>query len=76
MKLPAVGIAAALAGGILLGLYLSLHKADSLRVAVLFMLAVAVVAWVVSAVFLRYDSLCPRESRHFCCGWPWALPPV
>src|SRR5271154_3388800 len=59
MKLPAVAIAAAFAGGILLGLDVSLHRADSLRVAVLVMLAVAVGAWLVSALFLRHDSLWP-----------------
>jgi competence protein ComEC len=57
MKLPAVAIAAAFAGGILLGLHPSLHIPGSLRVLVLVMLTVAAVAWVVSAVFLRYDSL-------------------
>jgi hypothetical protein len=57
MKLPAVAIAAAFAGGILLGLYLSLHKVDSLRDFVLVMLAVAVGACVVSAILLRYNLL-------------------
>jgi hypothetical protein len=59
MKLPTVAIAAAFAGGILLGLRFALHNAYSLRVLVLVMLAVAAVAWIVSAVSLRYDSLWP-----------------
>jgi Domain of unknown function (DUF4131)/Competence protein len=58
MKLPAVVIAAAFAGGILLGLHPSVHLQDSLRVLVLVMLPAAAVAWVVSAVALHYNSLC------------------
>jgi hypothetical protein len=57
MKLPAVAIAAAFAGGILLGLRLALHNAYGLRILVLLMFAAAAVAWIASAVFLRYDSL-------------------
>src|SRR5579863_6185818 len=59
MKLPAVAIAAAFAGGILLGLNPSLHAEGRLRILVLVMLAAATVAWIVSTSFLRYDSLRP-----------------
>jgi hypothetical protein len=59
MKLPAVAIVAAFAGGILLGLHPPLQAAGSLRGLALVMLAVAAVAWMVSAVFLRCESLWP-----------------
>jgi competence protein ComEC len=62
MKLPAVAIAAAFAGGVLLGLCSSLHVQGSLRGGVSLTLAVAVAAWIAAAVFLRYDSLWPAGS--------------
>src|SRR5271154_3530915 len=59
MELPAVAIAAAFAGGILLGLLPPPRVPDSLRALILLMLAVAAAAWIASAIFLRYDSLWP-----------------
>jgi competence protein ComEC len=59
MKLPAVAIAAAFAGGILLGLHRPPHVPDGLRVLVLVMLAVAAAAWMVSVIFLRCNSVWP-----------------
>jgi competence protein ComEC len=57
MKLPAVVIAAAFAGGILLGLRAPPQLFSSLRTSIAISFALAVAAWIASAVFLRYDSL-------------------
>jgi hypothetical protein len=59
MKLPAVAIAAAFASGILLGLRAPPQLFSSLRTSIAISFALAIAAWVASAVFLRYDSLWP-----------------
>jgi competence protein ComEC len=57
MKLPAVAIAVAFAGGILLGLRAPPQLFSSLRTSIAISFALAIAAWVSSAIFLRYDSL-------------------